>query len=329
MDYKIMTVPPADMATARTQAKGFLRRQPWRFMGVVMIAALPLLSGCTPEKGRQLTTAAAQFRSNAHDAIVSVRGLMDAEIAPPAKTDAQKSDQFSANILSLPDSYRLNSDTMDMAIDPDAVKLSSAEVAARNALMDGLDEQYSAFSAMFDDLERGSLLAAKSIGKTRTYTASLTAQMLGIAKVMAENPPRLTQLRVAVLAQVEKTRKDQTLTPDQKRQALSALMSSWQGVKAQEIALQQDVVTKCSIAAATGQTVLQLADSYRRLSLDDINKLTTGMISVASQLTGKSLTALKTQNVQVQSFLSANPDYKAVADSALVNIQSQLINGAK
>lgn len=326
MDTENLKGSPPRMSTAMVRMAEILSR---RLRWVVVLVAIPLLAGCTPEKARQLATAAAQFRSSAHDAIISVRGLMDAELAPPTKTDAQRSDQFVTNILSLPESYRLKGDTMDLAIDPDSVKLSSAEVAARNDLMDGLDEQYSAFSAMFDDLERGSFLTTKSVGKARTFAVSLTAQMLGLAKVMAENPPRLVQLRVAVLAQVEKTRRDQTLTPDQKRQALSALMSSWQGVKAQEAELQRDVVTKCSIAAASGQTVLQLIDSYGKLSVDDINRLTTGMISLTSQFTGRSLKDLKMQNVKVQGFLSANPDYKAMADSALANMQSQLVHGAK
>jgi len=305
------------------------RRYVWRILSRGLIFALPLLSGCTGEKARQLATAATLFKSNAHDAITAMRGLMDAQIAPTVKTDTQRADQFVSNILSLPVAAPLDSNMMDMAIDPYSIKLSSAEIAARNALLDNLDQEYVAFASMFDDLERGSFLAAKSVAKTKTYAATLTAQMSGIAKVVADNPPELIQQRVAVMTQIQKVRKDQTLTADQKRQQLSDLLNLWLGVKAQEGSLQQGVVSKCLIAASSGQSVLQLADSYDRLSLDDINQLTTGMISLAAQVSGKNLTDLKTQNARIQSFLAANSDYKALADSALEKIQSQLISGAK
>ena len=299
-------------------------RRPFLFVSVGIMVTIPLvLAGCTPEKARQLQTAAAQFRANAQDAIAAVRDLMGAEIAPPARTEGQKADQFSSNILSLPESNRIDGDMMDMAIDPYTVRLSSSEVAAQNSLLDGLSQQYSMFAAMFDDLEAGSFLARKKVGMTKQYAVTLTAQMAGIAKNIAENPPRLIQQRTAVVVQVDKVRRDQTLTPDQKRQALSDLMGRWLDVKGQETAIQKSVVSKCLIAASSGQSVLRLTDSYNRLSVDDITRLTTDMLSMGERITGKNLDDLKSLNEKVLSFLQSNPEYKALADSAITKVQGQ------
>lgn len=303
-----------------------MRRLSNRIAAVAVFLFLPFMSGCTPEKARQLKTAAVQFGMEARAAIAAVRGLMDAEIAPLERTDAQKADQFAANILAQSTSTKMNADLIEWAIDPNAVTLSPTESAARDALIGELEQQYSDFAGMFENLERGSLLAKNSVPKVKQYAAKLTAQMAGIAKVTAENPLRLVQHRTAVLVQTEKIRRDSSLSPDQKRQALSDQMSRWLAVKAQEEALKRAVVGKCLVAASAGQTVLQLADSYGRLSTDDISRLLTQTLTLGQELSGKSLADMQTRNEKVMSFLNSNAVYKTIADDALAKVQSRLVS---
>lgn len=303
-----------------------MRRLSNRIAAVAVFLFLPFMSGCTPEKARQLKTAAVQFGMEARDAIAAVRGLMDAEIASQERTDAQKADQFAANILAQSTSTKVNADLMEWAIDPNAVKLSPTESAARDALIGELEQQYSDFTGMFENLERGSLLAKNSVPKVKQYAAKLTAQMAGIAKVTAENPLRLVQHRTAVLVQIERIRRDSSLSSDQKRQALSDQMSRWLAVKSQEEELKRAVVGKCLVAASAGQAVLQLADSYGRLSTDDISRLLTQTLTLSQELAGKSLADMQTRNEKVMSFLNSNAVYKTIADDALAKVQSRLVS---
>ena len=92
---------------------------------------------------------------------------------------------------------------------------------------------------------------------------------------------------------------------------------------AEETALQQSVVSKCLIAASSGQSVLKLIDSYNRLSVDDISQVITSMISLAGQVTGQNLDDLKSQNENVLQFLQDNPEYKVLVDSATAKVEAQ------
>jgi len=276
-----------------------------------------VLGGCTPEKAAALRSAAVLFRSDAGIAIQGIRGLMDAEIAPPQRSDAARTDEFVRNLLSLPKGYPLTAAVIEQLSDPDSVKLSAQGLADRNATFDRLQEQYEAFAAMFDDLERGSFLAKDKVAKTRMYAVELTGQMANMAKSFASNPPQLIQERTQIISKMNKVQGDTTLPADQQRQQLVELKENWDKLMAEEATLQQGVVEKCLRAASSGQTVLKMIDGYNSLSIDELSKMGEGILTVGEQISGKNLSSMKAKNEQILGFLNSNPDYKALLQTGV------------
>lgn len=293
------------------------RRQFSKFFGVAALCSLAMLSGCTPEKAAAVRAAAVQFRGDSQRAIAAIQKMFDAELAAPARTDAQRSDEFAAKILSLPGEVAVDGEVIELAADPYAVKLSAQELAARAEFFNMLNEQYQAFAALFDNLEQGSLLAKDMVPKTKQHAALLTAQIAAFALVAQENPPRFIQRRTALIKQLNKARKDPNSSPDQKRQAMADLLARLDELKAQEAGLLREVMEACAVAAASGQTALTLVDSYKKLSPDDIGRMIERGAAIGEAMSGKSLGALQAQSQKALGFLQQNPEYKKLAETAL------------
>ncbi len=283
-----------------------------------------LLAGCTPEKATALRDAANQFRSNAVSAVQSIRELMDSEIAPPSRSDAAKTEEFVNSILSMPKDTALNSEVVELASDPYAVQLSAQELGARQEALQKVQKQYETFAAMFDDLDRGSFLAKDKVAKTKQYAVALTAQMANLAASFNQQPPRFIQKRAALVSQMEAVRKEAGLSAEQQRQQLTELKGSWDQLLADETRMQRSVVERCSLAAASGQIVLQMIDSYSKLSVDELGRMGDSILTAGEQVTGRSMASIKTQNERVLGYLNTNPEYKALLKPALDGISSRV-----
>ena len=286
-----------------------------------------VLGGCTPEKAAALRNAAVLFRSDANTAVQGIRELMDAEIAPPQRSDAAKTDDFVKNIMALPKTYALTATVIEQASDPNSVKLSAQGIADRDATFEKLQAQYGAFAAMFDDLERGSFLAKDKVAKTKQYAVALTSQMVNMTKSFASTAPQLVQERTAIITKMNKVRGDPTLSADQQRQQLAELKESWEKLMADESALQQGVVEKCLRAASSGQAVLQMIEGYNKFSVDDLSKMGEAMLTTGEQISGRNLSSLKGQNEQILAFLNSNPDYKAFLQTGLDGVSDRVSAG--
>lgn len=295
-----------------------------KVVGALTLLGILTLSGCTPEKAVAVRAAAVQFRTDSQKAMAAIRNMFDAELASPPRTDAQRSDEFAARILSLPSDAALDGETVELAADPYAVKLSAQELAARSEFFNRLSEQYQAFAAIFENLEQGSFLAKSKVEKTKQHAAMLTAQMAAFALATQENPPRFIQRRTALIKQLNRARKDIGSSPEQKRQAMAELLARLDELKAQESALLREVMESCAVAAASGQTALELIDSYNKLSVDDIGRMIDRGASMAETLSGKNLGALRAQNQRALGFLQQNPEYKPLAEAALGFTQQRL-----
>lgn len=285
--------------------------------------AMLLLAGCTPEKAGALRSAAYLFRSNSAGAVQAIQDLMDSEVAAPPRSDAARADEFVKNILSLPKDTALSGEVIGLASDPYAVQLSAQERGARDATLERVQKQYEAFASMFDDLDRGSFLAKDKVAKTKTYAVALTAQMASLATSFSQQPPRFIQKRASIISKMEAVRKDARLSAEQQRQELAELKGSWDQLVAEEVLLQRSVVEKCFLAAASGQTVLQMIDAYNKLSVDELGKMSESILAAGEQISGRNLASIRTQNEKVVGYLNANPEYKLLLKPALESISSR------
>lgn len=285
--------------------------------------AMLFLAGCTPEKAGALRNAANIFRSNSENAVQAIRELMDSEVAAPPRSDAARVDEFVTSIMSLPKDTALSGEVVELASDPYAVQLSAQERGARHETLEKVQKQYAAFAAMFDDLDRGSFLAKNKVAKTKQYAVALTAQMAGLATSFSQQPPRFIQKRASIISKIDVVRKDDRLSAEQQRQQLAELKGSWDQLVAEEVLLQRSVVEKCFLAAASGQTVLQMIDAYNKLSVDELGKMGESILAAGEQLSGRNLASIKTQNEKILGYLNTNPEYKILLQPAIESISSQ------
>lgn len=295
------------------------------FLAMSIIPSMLFLAGCTPEKAAALRNAALIFRSDAGTAVHAVRELLDSEIASPRRSDSAKTEEFVKSIMSMSKDDALSSEVVELASDPYAIQLSAQELQARQETINKIRKQYEAFASMFDNLERGSFLARDKVAITKQYAVVLTAQMANLATSFSQKPTRFIQKRAALIANMDATRKDVGLSAEQRRQRLAEMKGSWDQLLSDEAALRQDVVEKCSRAAAAGQAVLQMIDAYHNLSIEELNRIGESIVTAGEQISGRSLTSMRTQNEKVLGYLNSNPEYKALLQPALDDISSQVI----
>lgn len=295
---------------------------------VLAMWVLPVIlfvSGCTPEKAGALRNAALLFRSDAGAAVHAMRELMDSEIAAPRRSDAEKTEEFVKNIISMSKDDALSGEVVELASNPYTVQLSAQELRARAETLEKVQRQYEVFGALFDDLERGSFLARGKVAMTKRHAVGLTAQMASLATSFAQKPPRFIQKRAAIVSSMDAIRKDIAISAEQRRQKLAEMKGSWDQLLSDEAALQQDVVEKCSRAAAAGQVVLQMIDAYDKLSVDELGKLGESIGAIGEKISGRSLISLRTQSEKVLGYLNANPEYKVLLQPALDGIASKAV----
>lgn len=282
-----------------------------------------LLGACTPEKARALKTAAVQFKVEALAAIHALEEMMKKETAPPPRSEAEATEEFVKNILSIPLSDPLSVEIIDLAGDPFTVA-PGPEERQRQDFIANLHQQYFAFAAIFDDLESGSFLARDAVRASAKYAKDLTVQMAAFAESIGENPPQLLQHRSKLIGEFDVVRKDNNLSADEKRRRLVELKEQWEAVKAAEQELQRSTVEQCVKAAVIGMEVRRLIDTYENVSLDDLNAIIARVLDVAGGLTGKDLGTLKTKSREVFAKIKRDEIWSDVADSVLNKVTTAI-----
>jgi hypothetical protein len=293
-------------------------------MQVVLVLALFLAQGCSPEKARALKAAAVQFKLEALAAINAVDGLMRQELEPPPRSTTAANDEFIANVLSLPAKTTLTSEIIALANDPYTVQVAPAVAQQRDKLLNGLRVEYAGFAAIFDDLERGSVLARDAVRASAKHAERLTAQMSALAVAIDKNPPHLLQYETALLADMERVRGDKTLSADTKRKQLLQLKEQWAQMQGKADELRRTTVEQCLKAAVLGKEVRQLIDRYGELSLEDLNSAVALILEDAGAVSGNDYSALQAKSAALFAEIKQDPIWTSVADSVLGEVNQAL-----
>lgn len=151
------------------------------------------LSGCTPEKARSLRIAAVQFKAESIAAIKAIEEMHRRELELPPQVQEKARNDFIDSVLN-PEVQINNSN--------DVEKLTQLNTSARpapewDAFVTNLNNQYGQFEAIYNDLEKGSFLAAKAVKKSAEPAQILTVQVALFANEITENPPQLYRYRTA------------------------------------------------------------------------------------------------------------------------------------
>jgi len=291
------------------------------FLLVVSVA----LSGCTPEKARSLQLAAVQFKAESLAAINAIVQMHRRELELPPQFQAEAKNSFINAVLN-PEIPINNSIQVE--------KLTQFNASARPApewdtFVAELNNQYGQFEAIFNDLEKGSFLAAKAVDKSAQPARLLTVQMALFADEISQNPPQLYRYRSALIVKLRKLRSQyQDLIANQGseqeiqqlRNQVGTAMDEWQQVKSEEQELLRTTVAQCTKAAMLGTDLSGLIERYDKLDLDELNSIIAIVLNNVSSITGQDYNQVKLRLAAVTNAINQDPILKQFADRALEQV---------
>jgi hypothetical protein len=295
-----------------------------RFLVALAALVLPfLLGGCTPDKAKALNLAAIQFRNEALAAIDALAAMRQQELAAPPRSAAEATAQFVKDVTQ--SDTRLTYDEALDALDPFAPRIADRNRKDWNAFLTSLRTEYQEFSAIFQNLERGSFLAADPVKKSERHAENLVAQLAAFAVILDEAPPQLLQYRSAYLVDLEAARK-LAPSPDRDRR-IAELRERLVQLQEKERELQRATVAQCLKAATLGYEMRQLIIDYDKLSLDDINVIIGKALIAAGELTGNDYAALRTKAGTLIQRIEGDGVWRTVVDRRILQRVNEVVAG--
>jgi hypothetical protein len=292
------------------------------------------LTSCSEEKARSLQAASLQFRTESLAAIDAIDNLRKRELEPAPRSATEVRQSFVNRLLN--SKSELNGDLIDLAIDP----FRAPKVEEWDNFVKDLKSQYAGFSAIFAQLEGGTLVGVGEVKKSAEYAKTLTVQMALLSDAIAANPPVFTQSRSRVVIRLKQVRQDYQTTQAKlqareagattaetlpqltnRRQDLenqaAELMGQWQQIKLDEQQLLEATVTQCTRAVTIGKELIELANHYDDINLQQFNLTLPRIFATANQLTGRNYSAVQGQSDRLLKDLQTDPFWRTVTQQVL------------
>jgi hypothetical protein len=308
-------------------------RHSW-IVGLLIISSLSL-GGCSVEKARALQGAATQFRNESLLAVNAIDAMRLKELEPPDRSASDVRQGFINRILN--SRVDLNSAVLDLAIDP----YQPPKVAKWDEFIVDLRGQYEGFSSIFDKLDSGRPIDVGEVKKSAEYARVLTVQMALLADAIAKNPPRLNQYRAVTIIRLKKLRQEyQTVqaklkngtgneTLQQLTQRKSELenqtgeaMSEWLQIKQEEKKLLEATVAQCMKAVIMGKELLEVANHYDDLDLNQLNAAIPRILTAAAAFTGRDYSAIAAKTSQIATDIRSDPLWRDVSQRLVDRVNS-------
>jgi hypothetical protein len=266
-------------------------RVPGSWLGLFWLGLVLAVSGCTEEKALALQSAALQYRDQAVRALGLTAHGLRAATAMPARTPEQLADKL--NSLEQP----LDAATLEFLLTGETELARTADIATQP--LDQLRDRVIAFSAIFDNLPRGSYLAQDEVRRAVPIALRMNQSLLSVAAQIdagtlriADNPRRIEI--------IEDTNAARGLPPGEKRdKALRRAAQAVAELSAREQQMQREASANLLQAAEIGNAMIGLARNYDQVALKDVlNGLNdalalAGRISPESQSIKRSLARLQ------------------------------------
>jgi septal ring factor EnvC (AmiA/AmiB activator) len=231
----------------------------------------------------------------------------------------------------------INANLIDLAIDP----YRAPNVAEWDQFITDLKLQYEGFASIFDQLEGGTIVGTSAVRKSAEYAKTLTVQMALLSEAIAANPPILTQYRSRVIVRLRQVRQDyQTLQIKiQTKEAngagiaeslpqltnrrselenqTSELMGEWQRIKQDEQKLLETTVTQCTKAVTIGKSLIETANHYDDLSVNQLNLTIPKILNAAAGLTGRDYSSVRLKSDRILKDLQTDPFWRTLTQQLL------------
>ncbi|BAU14406.1 hypothetical protein LEP3755_49530 [Leptolyngbya sp. NIES-3755] len=298
----------------------------------VLIVGSLALGGCSVEKARALQGAALQFRNESLSAIDAIDTMRKRELEAPPKTSAETRQAFVNRILT--SRAEVSGEIIDFAIDP----FQPPKVREWDTFISDLRNQYEGFSEIFEKLDSRSMVSREEVKKSAEYAQTLTVQMALLAKAISDNPPVLVQYRTSTIVKLQAIKREyQSIQARikagetqpaliQRRAELESqtgtMLDEWQRIKQEEQRLLETTVAQCMKAAAVGKDVIETANRYDQLDLNQLNALVPRVLTTASTFTGRDYSSLRTKATRLVTDIQSDPLWRDVAQKFLDRVNT-------
>ncbi|WP_375471121.1 hypothetical protein [uncultured Nostoc sp.] len=268
------------------------------------------LSSCSPERRAVLRLTALNFKTQASDAIESVKTIY--QLNPLPRSTVELRGRLVKRLLSDRNIDFADIDQISNIIE-NQLQTNTRSNPVNNVLND-LKQEYIVAGETFNNIEQAGLLGTEAGAVTRAAEPSrrLTVKMLLLAELIAQDPPSPKNPdRVVILFRFSKLRTqfenatsevDKTQIFNQAEQALDELLSI--NIEDKKIICQARA--KLLLTAETGAKLSQLIEKYKDVSFDEIVAKITTILGIASSF-GSDITAVNVRIKEIQTVIQEDP----------------------
>ncbi len=238
------------------------------------------LSGCNENKAQALQSAAVQYRDQAVRSLAMTANGIRAATAMPISTPGQLASKLK------PLNQPIDAETLDFLLTGEAELAHAADEATRP--LDDLRDRVAAFSAIFDNLPKGSYLATDEVKRAIPVALRMNQSLLDMAQQIETGTIRITDnaRRIEI---IEDTNAAIAMTAGARRdQALQRAARSMIELATYERRMRADASASLLQAAEIGNTVIGLARNYDQVSLRDVLSAMNDALTLAGRISPES-----------------------------------------
>ncbi|MEH2194726.1 MAG: hypothetical protein V7K98_19060 [Nostoc sp.] len=268
------------------------------------------LSGCSSERRAVLRLTALNFKTQASDAIESVKTIYQLNPLPRSTVERRR-------ILL----KRLLSDRKIDFADIDKVSnmienqlRTNPRPSPVNNVLNDLKQEYIVAGETFNNIEQAGFLGteAGAVARAAEPSRRLTVKMLLLAELIAQDPPSPKNPdRVVILFRFSKlgtqfqnatSEEEKTQISNQAEQLLDELLS----VNTEDKTMICQARAKLLLTADTGAKLSQLIGKYNDISFDEVVAKITTILGVASSF-GSDITTINVRVKEIQTAIQEDP----------------------
>ena len=238
------------------------------------------VSGCTEEKALALQSAAVQYRDQVVRALALTASGIRAATAMPAGTADELAGKL--KIRNRP----IDADTLEFLLTGDAELARAAGAATRP--LDELRDRVVAFSAIFDNLPRGSYLAREEVRRVIPVALRMNQSLLNVAQQIETGTIRIADNARRIEIIEDSNAAIAMPAGAQRDLALQRAARSVMDLSAGERQMRNDASVNLLQAAEIGNTLIGLARNYDQVALMDVLNALNDALTLSGRISPES-----------------------------------------
>ena len=256
------------------------RQMPRPLLWLAGTMLLLAVSGCTEDKALALQSAAVQYRDQAVRGLALTASGIRAATAMPTST----ADQLAGKLKAL--NRPIDAETLEFLLTGEAELARAAGEATQP--LDELRDRVVAFSAIFDNLPRGSYLAKDAIRRVIPVALRMNQSLLNVAQQIEAGTVRIADNARRIEIIEDANAAIAMPAGAQRDLALQRAARSMIDLSARERQMQKDASANLLQAAEIGNTLIGLARNYDQVALRDVLNALNDALVLAGRISPES-----------------------------------------